>query len=290
MSNEIQVFNFNQNEVRITVDENGCPWWVAKDVCKVLGLDNSSRAISVFEDYEKGVTISNTLGGKQEVTTVSESGLYKLIFKSRKPEAKAFQQWVFETVLPQIRKTGSYGTAPIPELTPLDYIKMLETKEYQRLALEAENKELEAKSAKQVAQIEKLTPEADYAKNVIAQHPGAAMLLSSFAKSVDCGLGPVQLYQWMRDNRILFYLDKTNVPYQNYLERGYFVLRQRVIPIKDKQTGITQERCVCTTLITVLGQQWLLWKLRQAGYKKHYSFDFGDPSISIVEGGQTQTA
>lgn len=86
----------------------GQPWFVAKDVCGVLGLVNSRKSTASLDDDEKGVTNSDTPGGAQELTIVNESGLYSLIFQSRKPEAKAFRRWVTSEVLPSIRKYGYY--------------------------------------------------------------------------------------------------------------------------------------------------------------------------------------
>ena len=86
----------------------GEPWFVAADVCRALGLGNSSKAIMPLDDDEKGITISDTLGGKQEMTTINEPGLYSLILRSRKPEAKAFKRWITHEVIPAIRKTGGY--------------------------------------------------------------------------------------------------------------------------------------------------------------------------------------
>lgn len=110
MENEpaINIFKFAQQDVRI-ITKDGEPWFVAKDVCDALGLENSRKAVSSLEDDEKGVTISDTLGGKQELTTVNEPGLYSLILRSRKPEAKVFKHWVTHRVLPSIRKTGAYA-------------------------------------------------------------------------------------------------------------------------------------------------------------------------------------
>jgi prophage antirepressor-like protein len=88
------------------------PEWVAQDVCDVLGIENARSAIANFDADEKGVHTIYTLGGKQNVATVYEPGLYKLIFKSRKDGAKAFQKWVFHEVLPSLRK---YGIYPPPE-------------------------------------------------------------------------------------------------------------------------------------------------------------------------------
>ena len=86
----------------------GEPWFVAKDVCDVLGLKNSRDTMSSLDEDEKGVAISDTPGGKQSVAIINESGLYSLILKSRKPEAKAFKKWVTSEVLPSIRKYGYY--------------------------------------------------------------------------------------------------------------------------------------------------------------------------------------
>lgn len=86
----------------------GEPWFVAKDVCDVLGLKNSRDTMSGLDEDEKGVAISDTPGGKQSLAIVNESGLYSLIMKSRKPEAKAFKKWVTSEVLPSIRKYGYY--------------------------------------------------------------------------------------------------------------------------------------------------------------------------------------
>ena len=77
-------------------------------MCRALGLGNSSKAIMPLDDDEKGITISDTLGGKQEMTTINEPGLYSLILRSRKPEAKAFKRWITHEVIPAIRKTGGY--------------------------------------------------------------------------------------------------------------------------------------------------------------------------------------
>ena len=107
--NEVSVFeNSDFGSIRVA-DKNGEPWFVAKDVCEILGVANSRDAVGNLEEDEKGVVITDTLGGKQEVSIISESGLYSLIFKSRKPEAKAFSKWVRSEVLPSIRKTGSYS-------------------------------------------------------------------------------------------------------------------------------------------------------------------------------------
>jgi prophage antirepressor-like protein len=106
MSN-LSVFAFESQDVRfVGTSEN--PEWVAQDICKCLDLDDTSKALEPLESDEKGTSIIRTPGGNQEVLTVTEPGLFRLIFKSRKPVAKRFQRWVFHEVLPSIRNTGSY--------------------------------------------------------------------------------------------------------------------------------------------------------------------------------------
>ena len=102
----LSVFDFEGYQVRfVGTAEN--PEWVAADITAVLGIDRTQ--IRRLESYQKGVYIAHTPGGKQEMATVTEAGLYALIFTSRKESAKRFQKWVFSEVLPSIRKTGGYG-------------------------------------------------------------------------------------------------------------------------------------------------------------------------------------
>jgi prophage antirepressor-like protein len=105
---DLQNFLFEGQEVRF-VGSADSPEWVAIDICNILELADTSKAVSDFDEDEKGTTNIRTLGGLQDVLTVTESGLYRLIFKSRKPVAKRFQKWVFSEVLPSIRKTGFYS-------------------------------------------------------------------------------------------------------------------------------------------------------------------------------------
>ena len=113
---ELQLFNFGEAPVRI-IDKTGNPWFVATDVCRVLEINNPRQATSRLDEDEKGVITNDTLGGGQEMTIISESGLYSLVLTSRKPQARAFKKWITSEVLPAIRKTGSYGHAPLPPAT-----------------------------------------------------------------------------------------------------------------------------------------------------------------------------
>ena len=121
---DITPFDFNGKEVRAITGEDGSVWLVAKDVCAVLGISNSRDAIRDLDEDEKGVVIADTPGGPQNVSIISESGLYKLTFRSNKPEAKAFTKWVTAEVLPAIRKTGVY-VAPKPFLPAIEQIPVV---------------------------------------------------------------------------------------------------------------------------------------------------------------------
>ncbi|WEH93049.1 BRO family protein [Acinetobacter soli] len=107
MSN-ISVFKFNQNEIRTVLKDDGEIWFVASDVATVLDYSVASAMIRHLDEDEKGVSIVHTLGGEQEVSIISESGLYSATLKSRKTEAKQFKKWITSDVLPSIRKNGGY--------------------------------------------------------------------------------------------------------------------------------------------------------------------------------------
>lgn len=101
-------FDWQGTPLRSFKDSQGDIWFIAKDVCKALSLTNTARGLDRLDPDQKGVTTVNTLGGQQTVTTISEPGLYALILRSRKAEAKAFQRWVLKDVLPAIRAHGVY--------------------------------------------------------------------------------------------------------------------------------------------------------------------------------------
>lgn len=106
--NELKIFsNPDFGEVR-TLSIDGEPWFVASDVCKALGIANNRDAVARLDEDEKGVALTDTLGGVQNLTTVNEPGLYALVLSSRKPEAKAFKRWITHEVIPSIRKHGGY--------------------------------------------------------------------------------------------------------------------------------------------------------------------------------------
>ena len=145
--NNLQVFNYNGNEVR-TIQKDGEPWWVLKDVCEVLGLSSPHKVFDRLDEDEKGRNQIPTPGGEQEMTVINESGLYNVILRSDKPEAKPFRKWVTSEVLPSIRKHGAYMTPETLEqaiLNPDMMIKLctaLKDEQDKNKALQAVNSSL----------------------------------------------------------------------------------------------------------------------------------------------------
>ena len=123
MSNQISTFNFENQSIR-TIAINNEPWFIAKDLCDAINISNYRDAIERLDEDEKGVALTDTLGGKQEMAVVSESGMYTLILRCRDAVKKGsvphrFRKWVTAEVLPQIRKTGSYSQN-VEEIRPLE--------------------------------------------------------------------------------------------------------------------------------------------------------------------------
>lgn len=114
-------FSYEDTEIRVIMDSNDTPWWVAADVCGILGLSNPTEALrSLDEDEKNTLRLSEGIPGNPTVNVINESGLYALIIRSNKPEARPFRKWITSEVLPTIRKTGSYsvpGKADLAEQT-----------------------------------------------------------------------------------------------------------------------------------------------------------------------------
>lgn len=129
MTTALQPFTFQNHPVRVVADEHGEPWFVARDVCAVLGIANGSDALGRIDPDGVGTTdLIDSMGREQVAKTINESGLYELIFQSRREEARAFRRWVTQDVLPAIRRTGGYGVArDLPDIsTPAGILAMAE--------------------------------------------------------------------------------------------------------------------------------------------------------------------
>lgn len=108
------------------IQKEGAPWWVLSDVCKVLSVKNSRDVSNRLDPDEKGVDQIYTPGGNQKVTVINESGLYNVLLRSDKPEAKPFKRWVTHEVLPQIRQTGRYEPKPEQLSLPMDGAELVD--------------------------------------------------------------------------------------------------------------------------------------------------------------------
>lgn len=236
--NEITVFsNEIFGNVR-TIQIDGEPWFVGKDIAGILGYSNPRDALAnhVFEE-DKGVEKLDTLGGVQSLAIINESGLYSLIFNSRLESAKKFKHWVTSEVIPQIRKTGSYHA-------PKTYAEAL-----RRLADEAEKMEALQK------QNQLMQPKAEFFDAVTDSK--TAIPLGDVAKILDMGIGRNKLFEFLRQKNILTY---DNRPYQKYIDAGYF----RVIEQKYEVNG--EVRINIKTLVFQKGIDWIRKQLVKEGY------------------------
>lgn len=123
MNNQIIPFDYNSQQIRVIKDEKGESWWVAKDVCDVLGIVDHKVALRKLDEDEKGEYRIPSLGGSQKTSVINESGLYTLILRSDKPEAKPFRKWITSEVLPTLFKTGTYSIAKPEPVTLIPIAK-----------------------------------------------------------------------------------------------------------------------------------------------------------------------
>lgn len=194
MNTEIQTFNFNTAELRILTDENGDPWFVAKDVCDMLGYTNASKAISDHVDPEDKLNNESLSSlGQRGGWLVNEPGLYSLTLSSKLPTAKEFKRWVTHEVLPSIRKHGIYATETTIDkiLADPDFgIRLLtDLKEERTKRIEAEN------------QIKELAPKAK-ALDDFTNMPDALLVREAAKLLSNAGtpIGEKQLREWLNQH------------------------------------------------------------------------------------------
>ena len=213
--NELQIFNFEHNEVRTALKDNE-PYFCLKDICDTLGIQQASKVKDRLN--QRGVTIIPTLtnGGMQNILFVNESNLYKVIFQSRKPEAERFTEWVTSEVLPTIRKTGAYHTPATYKEALLELVAAIDEKE------KLEKKMIEDK------------PKVEFYEAVA--NSKTAIPMDQVAKVLNMqGIGRNKLFDVLRNQKIL---QKNNIPYQKYVDCGYF----RVV--ESKYTKPNGETCI----------------------------------------------
>jgi prophage antirepressor-like protein len=203
----ITPFNFEGNEVRIIVDNDGEFWFVAKDVCDVLDIKNTSDALSRLDDDEKdGVVLNDTIGRPQQTAIVNEPGLYTLVMGSRKPEAKTFKRWIAHEVLPSLRKTGNYNiqqhndpiTANIAMIRSI--ADSLEDFHRRQNALEVEHHQLEERIDRLDNKNRMFTVVAYAREHNLALHDGQASIIgrraAKLSRHSDVAMGQVYDARW----------------------------------------------------------------------------------------------
>lgn len=200
--NEIQIFNFNNQNVRTVLIDSEV-WWIAKDVCDILGLTNPTEVCKRLDDEEKS-TLSTIEGNKNtDKNIVNESGLYNIIFQSRKKEAKTFKRWITSEVIPSIRKTGSYSIQP----------QIIDSEFLFKMAQTMKEKE---------KQIELMKPKAEFFDTVADSK--SAIQIGDVAKLIG-DIGRNRLFEILREKKVLM---ENNIPYQKYCDLGYFrVIEQK---------------------------------------------------------------
>lgn len=253
MSTNLQTWSYENSEIR-TVEKDGEPWWVLADVCKVLELSSPHKVADRLEADEKGRNLIPTLGGMQEMTTVNESGLYAVILRSDKPQAKPFRRWVTSEVLPSIRKHGAYMTDQTLEqaLTSPDFLIQLAT---QLKEEKEQRKQLEAK-------VEQDKPKVLFADSVSASK--SSILVGELAKILKqngVDTGQFRLFAWLRENGHLIKREGSdyNMPTQKSAEMGLFEVKQTIITHSDGH--ITTNK---TPKVTGKGQVYFVNKFMNA--------------------------
>lgn len=214
--NEIQIFNYQDKQVR-AVEKDGEPWWVLKDVCEVLEISHIKDTADRLEKDEVGQTeVIDSLGRKQMTTIINESGLYNVILRSDKPQAKPFRRWVTSEILPSIRKHGGYLTPEKVEealLNPDTLIRLatdLKTERQRRKLLEDEN-------AQQKQLLAEYGPKASY-YDVVLQTPDA-ISTSQIAK--DYGKSAKWLNNLLHEFGVQYNQGGIWLLYQKYAEQEY---------------------------------------------------------------------
>lgn len=245
--NNLQTFNFNNQAVR-TVQLNNQPYWVLKDVCAVLGISNSRMTAERLEDDEVSQTdIIDSLGRSQSTSVITESGLYAVILRSDKPNAKEFRKWVTSEVLPAIRKNGAYLT---------DEKAYDITHNPQSLA------DLLLQAGEQLKQkeliIKELQPKALFADSVAGSN--TSILIGQLAKLITQNGKPIgqnRLFNILRNKGYLSTRKGKdwNMPQQRYVEQGLFEIKEST-HIDGNGVNITTK----TPLVTGKGQIYFINK------------------------------
>lgn len=214
MANSIQVFNSEDfGSIRAIKIEDE-PWFVAKDVCDALGLSNHRSSIALLDDDERGVHTVDTLSGEQDMAIITEAGLYSLILRSRKPEAKRFKRWVTHEVLPSIRSHGMYATPQTIERMLADPDTMITTLKVLKAERERANALMEDNA--------RLLPKATmYDVAIEADGTMSVTEAARYLSQLDRNINRKRLYALLRADGLICKQD--NAPTKRAISSGYMV-------------------------------------------------------------------
>ncbi|OAU76276.1 phage antirepressor [Lacticaseibacillus rhamnosus] len=252
--NELQEFNFQGNQLR-TVLIDSEPFFVGKDAATAIGYKNFRDALKthVKAKYKRESRITTPFG-TQTMTVISEPGLYQLAGESKLPSAGPFQDWVYEQVLPSIRKHGAY-------MTPETIEKAIYNPDF-IINLATQLKDEQAKTAALTADNETMKPKALFADAVATSH--TSILIGDLAKLIrqnGVDIGQNRLFAWMREHGYLIGSgERRNMPTQRAMDLELFDIKERTFQNPDGSVRITK-----TTKVTGKGQQYFINKFLQKG-------------------------
>lgn len=243
--NQLQIFENPEFGAVRTVELNGDPWLVGKDVAQALGYSNTRDALAKRVDPEdKGVANCDTLGGSQAVTIINESGLYSLVLSSKLPTARKFRHWVTSEVLPSIRRHGLYAADELLNNPDL----MIQAME----ALKAER----AKNQQLTEKVRQDAPKVLFAESVEASNHSILIFdLAKILRQNGVQIGGNRLFEWMRENSYLIKRKGSdwNMPTQRSMEMGLFEIKESSHIHSDGHVSITK-----TPKVTGKGQTYFI--------------------------------
>lgn len=249
MNNEIQRFDFKGESLRALTNMSGEPWFVLKDCMSILDLGNPTETVKMFDDDEFSTTeVIDSIGRRQQAYIISEPGLYRLVMRSRKPEAKEFQRWVTHEVLPSIRRTGGYipTTDADDDMTILAKAVMIGQR-----TMEAQKQKI----AEQQTRIVELEPKARFA-DAVAASDGTCLVgeLAKMLRQNGMDIGQNRLFRLLQADG---YLGKSgsnrNVPTQRAMDLGLFRIKETTVTHADGHTTVSR-----TPKVTGKGQRYFI--------------------------------
>lgn len=198
--NNLQIFE-NERFGRVrTIEQNGEPWFIARDVCECLSIGKYRDAVSRLEEDERGSVEMDTPGGRQSLSAVNEYGLYSLVLSSRKPEAKEFKRWITHEVIPAIRKTGGYisGAEEMSDEEIMAKALLIGKRTIEQQQLRIQN--LEIKNSELTVSNTVMRPKADYFDELVDRN-----LLTNFRETAkQLGIGQKAFVNFLLEKKYVY--------------------------------------------------------------------------------------